>query len=63
MLVGQFLGARMGSRLVLSKGQKLIRPMIVIVSAVMRATLLYDSHGPEIEYYLVCAQNIRSTLL
>ncbi|MDI8978159.1 winged helix-turn-helix domain-containing protein, partial [Salmonella enterica subsp. enterica serovar Lubbock] len=27
MLVGQFLGARMGSRLVLSKGQKLIRPM------------------------------------
>ncbi len=37
MLVGQFLGARMGSRLVLSKGQKLIRPMIVIVSAVMSA--------------------------
>ncbi|STL75756.1 inner membrane protein [Escherichia coli] len=29
MLVGQFLGARMGSRLVLSKGQKLIRPMML----------------------------------
>ncbi len=34
----------MGSRLVLSKGQKLIRPMIVIVSAVM-CQMLYDSHG------------------
>ncbi len=33
MMAGQFLGARAGSRLVLSKGQKLIRPMIVIVSA------------------------------
>lgn len=48
MLAGQFCGARMGSRLVLSKGQKLIRPMIVIVSAVMSAKLLYDSHGQEI---------------
>ncbi len=45
MLVGQFIGARMGSRLVLSKGQRLIRPMIVIVSAVMSAKLLFDSHG------------------
>lgn len=52
MLVGQFLGARMGSRLVLSKGQKLIRPMIVIVSAVMSARLLYDSHGQEILQWL-----------
>ena len=52
MLVGQFLGARMGSRLVLSKGQKLIRPMIVIVSAVMSAKLLYDSHGQEILQFL-----------
>ncbi|ESC27605.1 hypothetical protein SEEA0292_01438, partial [Salmonella enterica subsp. enterica serovar Agona str. 0292] len=52
MLVGQFLGARMGSRLVLSKGQKLIRPMIVIVSAIMSARLLYDSHGQEILHWL-----------
>ena len=52
MLVGQFLGARMGSRLVLSKGQKLIRPMIVIVSAVMSAKLLYDSHGQELLHWL-----------
>ncbi|WP_318371050.1 sulfite exporter TauE/SafE family protein [Enterobacter sp.] len=52
MLTGQFLGARMGSRLVLSKGQKLIRPMIVIVSAVMSAKLLFDSHGQEILHWL-----------
>ncbi|HFZ8994309.1 TPA: sulfite exporter TauE/SafE family protein [Citrobacter freundii] len=52
MMIGQFLGARMGSRLVLSKGHKLIRPMIVIVSAVMSAKLLYDSHGQEILHLL-----------
>ncbi|MDU5729987.1 MAG: sulfite exporter TauE/SafE family protein [Citrobacter freundii] len=52
MLIGQFIGARMGSRLVLSKGQKLIRPMIVIVSAVMSAKLLYDNHGQEILHWL-----------
>ena len=52
MMVGQFLGARAGSRLVLSKGQKLIRPMIVVVSAVMSAKLLYDSHGQEILHWL-----------
>ncbi|MCP2229900.1 sulfite exporter TauE/SafE family protein [Erwinia aphidicola] len=48
MLVGQVCGARLGARMVLSKGQKLIRPMIVIVSAVMSAKLLYDSHGAEL---------------
>nr|WP_318384049.1 sulfite exporter TauE/SafE family protein [uncultured Enterobacter sp.] len=52
MLAGQFIGARLGSRLVLSKGQKLIRPMIVIVSAVMSAKLLFDSHGQEILQWL-----------
>ncbi|XNM65655.1 TSUP family transporter [Escherichia coli] len=40
MLAGQFIGARAGSRLVLSKGQSLIRPMIVVVSAVMSETAL-----------------------
>jgi len=48
MLAGQVCGARLGARMVLSKGQKLIRPMIVIVSAVMSAKLLFDSHGAEI---------------
>lgn len=45
MLIGAFCGARLGARLVLSRGQKLIRPMVVTVSAVMSAKLLWDSHG------------------
>lgn len=45
MLLGAFCGARLGARLVLSRGQKLIRPMVVTVSAVMSAKLLWDSHG------------------
>jgi uncharacterized membrane protein YfcA len=52
MLAGQVCGARLGARMVLTKGQKLIRPMIVIVSAVMSAKLLYDSHGAEIAAWL-----------
>ena len=45
MLLGAFCGARLGARLVLSRGQKLIRPMVVIVSMTMSLKLLWDSHG------------------
>ncbi|MBP2167693.1 putative membrane protein YfcA [Erwinia toletana] len=48
MLLGAFCGARLGASLVLSRGQTLIRPMVVIVSAVMSSKLLYDSHGAQI---------------
>ena len=48
MLVGAICGARMGAHLVLSRGQKLIRPMVVTVSVIMSAKLLYDSHGAAI---------------
>ncbi|MBW7982256.1 sulfite exporter TauE/SafE family protein [Enterobacillus tribolii] len=48
MLVGQVIGARMGARMVLSKGQRLIRPMIVVVSFAVSCKLLYDNHGSEI---------------
>lgn len=48
MLVGAICGARLGARMVLSRGQTLIRPLVVIVSAVMSAKLLYDSHGAAI---------------
>lgn len=48
MLLGAFCGARLGARLVLSRGQKLIRPMVVTVSAVMSAKLLWDMHGSAI---------------
>lgn len=52
MLVGQVLGARLGAHMVLTRGQKLIRPMIVLVSLVMSGKLLYDNHGPEIQHWL-----------
>lgn len=45
MLLGAFCGARLGARLVLSRGQQLIRPMVVTVSMIMSLKLLWDSHG------------------
>ena len=45
MMAGQFIGARLGSRFVLKSGQKLIRPMIVIVSMVMTIKLMWDNYG------------------
>ncbi len=32
MLIGQMIGARIGAGLVLSRGQKLIRPMLVTIA-------------------------------
>lgn len=52
MLLGQFIGANIGAKMVLSKGQKLIRPMLVIVSAIMSCKLIYDSHGDAIARWL-----------
>ncbi|XBS68662.1 sulfite exporter TauE/SafE family protein [Acerihabitans sp. KWT182] len=52
MLAGQILGARLGARMVLTKGQKLIRPMIVVVSLLMSMKLLYDNHGAAIMSWL-----------
>lgn len=52
MLVGQVFGARLGAHMVLTKGQKLIRPMIVVVSLIMSCKLLYDNHGAEIQQWL-----------
>lgn len=43
MLVGQIIGARFGANMVLSKGQKLIRPMIIIMSLIMSSKLMYDN--------------------
>lgn len=48
MLVGQAIGARVGARMVLTRGQQLIRPMIVVMSLIMSIKLLYDNHGSEI---------------
>ncbi|MGF1875113.1 TSUP family transporter [Photobacterium frigidiphilum] len=44
MAVGGFIGARMGAKVVISKGQKLIRPMVVIISMVMAIKLLWEQN-------------------
>lgn len=43
MLVGQFIGAHLGAKMVISKGKKLIRPMLIIVSCVMSIKLISDN--------------------
>lgn len=40
MLVGQAIGATLGSRLVLTKGTKIIKPLVVIMSIAMSVKLL-----------------------
>ncbi|MGJ0636875.1 sulfite exporter TauE/SafE family protein [Xenorhabdus bovienii] len=52
MLMGQVIGARLGAGLVLSRGQKLIRPMLVTISFLMSIKLLHDHHGDTIRSWL-----------
>ncbi|WP_386686745.1 MULTISPECIES: TSUP family transporter [unclassified Lonepinella] len=42
MMCGQFIGANLGARMVLTKGKKLIRPMVVAMSFIMTAKMVYD---------------------
>ncbi|PVX31963.1 hypothetical protein C8D76_11712 [Pasteurella langaaensis DSM 22999] len=42
MMIGQFIGANLGAKMVLSKGKTLIRPMVVIMSFIMTAKMAYD---------------------
>ncbi|WMC11789.1 TSUP family transporter [Oceanimonas pelagia] len=44
MAGGQFLGARLGSRMVVTRGTRMIRPMLVTVSLVMSARLLWQQY-------------------
>ncbi|MCX8649384.1 TSUP family transporter [Gilliamella sp. B2776] len=43
MLVGQFIGARLGAKMVITKGRKLIRPMLITVSTIMSIKLFYEN--------------------
>lgn len=52
MLVGQVIGARLGARMVLTKGQRLIRPMIVVMSLLVSGKLLYDNHASQIALWV-----------
>jgi uncharacterized membrane protein YfcA len=44
MGAGQLLGARIGSRMVISKGTKFIRPVFIAVVLAMTAKLLYENY-------------------
>ncbi|HEA3247501.1 TPA: TSUP family transporter [Pasteurella multocida] len=42
MMAGQFIGANLGAKMVLSKGKTLIRPMVVVMSFIMTIKMAYD---------------------
>lgn len=42
MMIGQFIGGTLGARMVVTKGKRLIRPMLVTISFLMVAKMLYD---------------------
>lgn len=42
MLIGQFIGGNLGARMVITKGKKIIRPLIVIMSFTMVLKMLWD---------------------
>lgn len=45
MAAGQLIGGQLGAKLVVSKGTRLVRPLIVVVTLVMSAKLLLDQLG------------------
>ncbi|WGE89828.1 TSUP family transporter [Actinobacillus arthritidis] len=42
MMIGQFIGGTLGARMVVTKGKKLIRPMLVTMSFLMVVKMLYE---------------------
>lgn len=42
MMSGQFIGANLGAKMVLSRGKALIRPMVVTMSLIMTVKMAYD---------------------
>ncbi|NOH72431.1 TSUP family transporter [Vibrio pectenicida] len=44
MAVGGFMGARLGAKVVVTKGQKWIRPLVITMSMVMALKLLWQQH-------------------
>ena len=42
MMAGSILGANLGAKMVMTKGKILIRPMVVIISFMMTAKMVYD---------------------
>jgi uncharacterized membrane protein YfcA len=44
MAVGGFIGARLGAKVVVTKGQKWIRPLVITMSMLMALKLLWEQH-------------------
>ena len=42
MMAGRILGANLGAKMVMTIGKTLIRPMVVIMSFMMTAKMVYD---------------------
>lgn len=42
MMIGQFIGGNLGARVVVTNGKKIIRPLIVTMSFIMVAKMLWD---------------------
>lgn len=42
MAVGQWVGAQIGSRLVITKGDKIIRPLVIIMCLLISSKLIYE---------------------
>ncbi|HDR1039104.1 TPA: TSUP family transporter [Pasteurella multocida] len=42
MMAGQFIGANLGAKMLLSKGKTLISPMVVVMSFIMTIKMAYD---------------------
>lgn len=42
MMLGQIIGATLGAKMVISKGQQLIRPMVVLMSLIMTVKMAFD---------------------
>ncbi|WP_165312209.1 TSUP family transporter [Vibrio ziniensis] len=45
MACGQFFGARLGAKVVITKGQKWIRPLVILMSMLMATKLLWQQHS------------------
>ena len=42
MMAGSLIGANFGAKMVMSKGKRLIRPMVVAMSFIMTVKMAYD---------------------
>ena len=53
MAAGQFVGGQLGAKLVVTKGTRLVRPLIVMVTLLMSTKLLIDQFGEEASEHLL----------